>query len=64
MATRLLKDAIAGILAREKFGIQTKLPVTWPHPLDCLVNFKAYMYLSVNGYLDATARAYISAFGY
>lgn len=53
---------ITGISAFEKFRVLTQLSVTWPPPLDQLVNFIAY--LSLNGYLDATARAYISAIGY
>lgn len=53
---------ITGISAFEKFRVLTQLSVTWPPPLDQLVNFIAY--LSLNGYSDATARAYISAIGY
>uniref|UniRef100_A0A8W8IHN0 SGNH hydrolase-type esterase domain-containing protein n=1 Tax=Magallana gigas TaxID=29159 RepID=A0A8W8IHN0_MAGGI len=70
-ATRLLNAAnavnttstyITGISAFEKFRVLTQSSVTWPPPLDQLLNFIAY--LSLNGYSDATARAYISAIGY
>lgn len=53
---------ITRISAFEKFRVLTQLSVTWPPPLDQLVNFIAY--LSQNSYSDARARAYISAIGY
>ena len=51
-----------GKTAFDNFRSKTELPLTWPPPVDHIVNFIAY--LSIEGFSDATARSYIAAISY
>ena len=53
---------ITGLIAFENFRAKTNVPITWPPPLDHIVDFFAY--LSINGYAESTARSYAAAIGY
>lgn len=51
-----------GLIAFENFRAKTNVQITWPPPIDHIVDFIAY--LSINGYTESTARSYVAAIGY
>lgn len=62
--SRLLRAALSsntsaaystGVIAFENFRAKTNVPITWPPPIDHIVDFIAY--LSINGYAESTARS-------